>query len=134
VCAYSNTYATNDVLSGIDVVLRVVAKTSVWCDASKQDKDDCDDESECDQLAEDGSVGAKLCPSSATLLDVWLHFLLAKLVVKHAHDSNAVAEYLETGKLGSPDEDRCGNEKDILEYTAECKDETRGFANLEIRS
>jgi hypothetical protein len=37
---------------------------------------------------------------------------------------------LETRELGTPDKDRCANEKDILEDTAEGKDETGGFPNL----
>jgi hypothetical protein len=95
-CTYSNWSTTNDILSCVDVVLGVVAKTCVWRDASEQDEDGCDDETDCYQLAEDGAVGAEFGPSSAAFLDEWLHFLLAELVVKHAHDSNAVTEDLET--------------------------------------
>ena len=133
-CACSNANATNDILSCVDVVLGVVAKTSVWRDASEQDEDGCDDKTDCYKLAKDGAVGAEFGPSSAAFLDEWLHFLLAELVVEHAHNGNAVAEYLETGELGSPDVDGCGDEEDILEDTAEGEDEARGFADLEFRN
>jgi hypothetical protein len=39
---------------------------------------------------------------------------------------------LEARELGAPDKDGCGNEKDILEDTAEGKHETGGFADLEF--
>lgn len=63
-------------------------------------------------------------------MDVGLHLLVAKLVVEHATESDAVAEDLETRDLSAPDEDRCNDEQDILEDTAKSEDEAGGFANL----
>jgi len=75
-------------------------------------------------------VGAKLRPASASLGDVRLELLLAKLVVEHTEDCDAVTEGLQTGDWGCPDEDGEGHEHDILQNTAKGKDETRSSANL----
>lgn len=123
--------AAHDVLGCVNVVLGVVAKTRVWRDASEQDENRCDDKADCHQLAEDWAVGTEFGPSSSSFLDVWLHLLLAELVVEHSHKRNAVPEHLETRELGAPDKDGCADEKDILEDTAEGKDETGGFADLD---
>lgn len=55
---------------------------------------------------------------------------MSQLVVKHADDCNAVSKRLKTRDFGSPNEHGGTDEKNILEDTAESKDQAGGFANL----
>lgn len=74
--------------------------------------------------------GGVFCPLAETLVGVLSHLLDAELVVDQTTEGDGVAKELEGSDRGFPPESRDGDEKDILEDTAEGQNEGRRFTNL----
>lgn len=66
-----------------------------------------------------------------SLTSVALDLVVAELVVNHATESNGVTEELQTGDVGAPDHHGGADKHDILQHTAEGKDDSRSLANQE---
>jgi hypothetical protein len=120
--------AADSVLGSVDVVLGVVARGQ----PTEEDEDGHDDQAEDQNLAHGGAGGAKLGPGAAALRQVLLYLLFAKLEPEHTEEGDGVAEHLEVGDHGTPDEDGGNDQEDILQDTAEGQDETRGLSNLRL--
>lgn len=91
-----------------------------------------DNGGEYHELAENRPAVAKLLPLHATLAEVLLQLLAAKLVVNEATEGNSVTESLKGCDRVLEKEHGGKNEENILEYTGEGKDERGGLADLEM--
>lgn len=118
--------AADSILCSVNIILGVVARSQ----STEEDEDGDNDQAEDQNFAHGWAGGAKLGPGAVGLRQVFLYLLLAKLEPEHSKKGDGIAEHLEVGDHGSPDEDRGDNEEDILQDTAECQDETRGLSNL----
>lgn len=98
---------------------------------AKKDEENENDDAEDDELAESGVADAVLGPLAAGFVTVFLELLSAELVVDETGESDGVTEELEAGNGSAPDHHGGSDEEDILEDTAESKDEDGSLADLE---
>ena len=99
-------------------------KASQQCEDGEEGKDNDGD------AAEHRLAVAKVGPLTPGLTRVALDRLKSELVVDHAAERNAVAEELQGGDLGAPDDHGGDDEHDVFENTAEGEHEGGGLANL----
>jgi hypothetical protein len=119
---------TNGFLGRAEVVIGIVARGQ-----TTEEDEDCDHHQAKDENLPHGRAGgAKLGPGAASLEQVLLYLLLTELEPEHSKEGDAVAEHLEVGDHGTPDENGGDDEEDILQDTAQGQDETRGFSDLEL--
>lgn len=111
-----------------EVVLGVVAGGQT----SKEDEDRDSDQTKDQKLPHGRPGGAKLGPGTAALREVLHYLLLAVPEPEHAKEGDGVAEHLEVGDHGAPDDDGGNDEEDILQDPAEGQDKTRCFPDLEL--
>ena len=91
--------------------------------ASKNQEKSNKNSAEDDQLSHNGTTGAKIGPHHATLSDIFLELVCTKLVINESSKSNAVAKSLEKSHWVTEEEHGSEDEKDVLEYTRQSKDE-----------
>ena len=66
-----------------------------------------------------------------SLTSVALDLVVAELVVDHATEGNGVTEELQTGDVCAPDQHGGADKHDVLQHTAEGKNDGRSLANQE---
>ena len=99
---------------------------------AKQGQDEECEQGDDQETPQERMAVPKLGPLAAGLGHVALDGLVAKLIVDHAAQRNAVAEELQRRDLGAPDEHGGSDEHDILEDTAERQDKYRSLADLVV--
>jgi hypothetical protein len=97
--------ATNCILSSLDVVLRInIIRSIVRSQATNENEECCEEETEDKEFSSNWSVGTKFGPFSTSLLNPRSEFLVTEFVVEHTDNCDGVAEHLEAGDDSSPDE------------------------------
>lgn len=104
--------------------------TGVRSHLEKQDENENDGGSDDDETTLGRAGGAKFGPLSVAMLGVFADLVASKLVVDETAKGNGISAELESGDGGLVVDGGDGDEHDILEDTAESKNQRRGFADL----